>query len=1165
MRKGSIWKSTFREIKSSFGRFAAILAIIALGVGFFAGLKVTEASMIASAQQYLEEMQLYDYRILSTMGFEQADVEYLQQQEGVRAASGAVSFDIIYRNAQGNEGVAKAHSLMENLNGVKLLYGRMPQEPWECVADSNVFEQKDIGSVLTLSDTNAQEDLEHFAYKEYTIVGIIQASAYIQFERGNTSLGAGRITGFLYLPRDGFASEYDTEIYVKFDRDFPLYSDAYETFLEEKEPEWEELSNQAAIMRYDRVVTEARKEIEEAGEKLASEKADAEEELAEAGAELAEAEAELADAQVQLADAGRKLADAKEELAEAERTLGQKEAELADAGRIISEKEAELADAKREYEDGVRDWEFNDREVSEAEDTIREQREQLDAQRALLQEKELELKQGEQLLDAAQARLEQQKKEAQNKGEELDALELFYLQSGQTIPDEVRSQIDAGREELRAGLEQIEAGIAGLAAQRSALETGKAELAAGYAGIQEYQRQLEGADAMVTDGRNKLSAAYMQLQGAGEQIAGGEIALEEARLEMEAGRLRLSEAKQELAEAKKTLARKENEYLDAVQEYEDGLAEYEDGLAQYQDGVAELAEKVADAEAELAEAETELADLEKPDTYLLGRDTNIGYVCFENDSGIVAGIANIFPVFFFLVAALVCITTMNRMVEEQRTQIGVLKALGYGDGIIMFKYLIYSGSAAFIGAVAGFFGGTWLFPRVIWTCYGIMYRMDNMVYVFDGQLAAVSLSVALLCSAGATWISCRYELFEAAAQLMRPKAPKAGKRVLLERISFLWKRLGFLKKVSVRNIFRYKKRLFMMVLGISGCTALLVTGFGIKDSIANIATQQFEEIQIYDVAAVAAEPLDQEQLQELARLMDGQAKSYEKVMEGAMDVVTAEARKSVNLVVAEAGADITPFVDLHTPDGEKLAYPGPGEAVISRKLSETMKLKEGDSILLQNDEMEAVTAVVSGVCENFIYNYVYLGSDTYEGGTGRSPEYKSIYINAADGVDVHTVAALVIKQDSISSVTVNADTMERFSGMMNSLNLIVIVVILCAAGLALIVLYNLTNINITERIREIATIKVLGFYKKETCSYVFRENMLLTALGVLPGLALGFLLHQVVMKEINIDMVTFDIHVRPVSCLYSIVLTFVFAWLVNHLMSGKLDRISMTESLKSVD
>ena len=556
--------------------------------------------------------------------------------------------------------------------------------------------------------------------------------------------------------------------------------------------------------------------------------------------------------------------------------------------------------------------------------------------------------------------------------------------------------------------------------------------------------------------------------------------------------------------------------------------------------------------------------MEKPDTYVLGRDTNIGYVCFESDSNIVEGIANVFPVFFFLVAALVCITTMNRMVEEQRTQIGVLKALGYGEFTIITKYMFYSGSAALAGALIGFLGGTWIFPRVIWTAYGIMYRLEPLVYVFDGTLAVISLLVALFCSVGTTWLSCRMELSEVAAQLMRPKAPKAGKRVFLERIPFIWKRLKFLKKVSVRNIFRYKKRLVMMVLGISGCTALLVTGFGIKDSIANVASQQFGEIQTYDLSISFSEEMTKEDTTWLEEqgIMDDQ---YALVMEKTMDIVTDAGRKSVNLVVLKDSDSMSSYINLHRADGEPIAFPGAGEVVLTEKIAENLKVGVGDTITLQDDKMESIVVKVSGISRNFVYNYAYIDNATYLDNMGGLPEYRTAYLNLLEEQDAHVLAAALMKGENVTGVTVNADTMERFDSMMKSLDLIVVVVILCAAGLAFIVLYNLTNINITERIREIATIKVLGFYPRETSSYVFRENTLLTAMGTVVGLVLGYFLHRFVMSQINIDMIAFDVHILPISYLYSVILTFLFAWLVNRMMSGKLEKISMTESLKSVD
>lgn len=1023
--KSMMGKTTLREIKQSLGRYLAIFAIVALGVGFFAGLKITKTVMVGSADAYLKEKQLYDYRLLSTLGFEEEDVEALAAKEDVRAAEGAVDADILYVNGQGNEDVIKAHSLLKNINGLEVVAGRLPEKDTECVVDSNLYQESAIGGKVVLSENNAEEDLEHFTYREYTIVGIVRASTYIQFERGTTSLGNGRVSGFMYLLPEGFATDYYTEIYVKFEEDYPIYSKEYDVYIDEKEKIWETYCEEQGERRYQAIVADAESEL-----------ADAEEELAE----------EKADAQKEFADARKELTDAEAELAEGEEKLKDGEKEIADNKALLDSKEKELKDA----------------------------REALLAQRA-----------------------------------ELEAM----------------GQMSVG---------QGYAGYTGQGyAQQDYVAQGYAEQ--GYAG-QDYAGAAAG----------QLEAAMQQLEAAEAQIAEGEAELERARAQIREAEAELAESRQEIEEAKQEIA---------------------DGWAEYHDSYAEFEEKTADAEAEIEEAREDIAAIEKPDTYVLGRDTNIGYACFESDSSIVEGIANVFPVFFFLVAALVCMTTMNRMVEEQRTQIGVLKALGYGEGQIMGKYLFYSGSAALTGCVAGYLLGIHVFPLVIFTAYCMMYHMGSIVYAFDWVTALICLVCALLCSMGTTWVSCRRELKEVAADLMRPKAPKAGKRVLLERVPFVWKRLKFLHKVSVRNIVRYKKRFFMMVIGISGCTALLVTGFGVKDSVTNIADQQFEEIQIYQLGITLKDGIinrEDPSIKEFTEILGNYGGEYLPVLETTMDMETEDSLKAVNLIVVGEPEKIGDYIDLHTSEGEAIDYPDMGEAVICEKLSERYHLKIGDTVRLYDEDHKEMQVVVSGICENYIYNYVYVNAGTYEDAMGEL-KYKNLYVNVPEDADVHTAGAAVMKAENITAVSVNEDMLVRFSSMMSSMNYIVFVVIACAAALAFIVLYNLNNINITERIREIATIKVLGFFRNETAAYVFRENTALTAIGCAVGLVLGKLLHIYVMHEVDIDMVSFDVHVKTISYFLSVLLTFLFTWVVNRIMAGKLDKINMAESLKSVD
>ncbi|MDE7062626.1 MAG: ABC transporter permease, partial [Lachnospiraceae bacterium] len=427
------------------------------------------------------------------------------------------------------------------------------------------------------------------------------------------------------------------------------------------------------------------------------------------------------------------------------------------------------------------------------------------------------------------------------------------------------------------------------------------------------------------------------------------------------------------------------------------------------------------------------------------------------------------------------------------------------------------------------------------------------------------LLVSVLCSVGVTWLSCRRELNLVSAKLMRPKAPAAGKRVFLEYVPFIWKRLSFLRKVSVRNIFRYKKRLFMMITGISGCTALLLTGFGVRDSVVHVADVQFDKIQIYDMSVTCSGSAKESLQEEINGSGKASIAEYLCVMETSMDVVAGNSRKDVNLVVFDGKNDISAFLNLCTLQGESLDPPGEGEAILTHKAAKKLGLKEGDTCLLQNADMESMTVRITGISQNFIDNYVFIGEDTYTSQMRRAPEYKTAYINIGEGEDAHRISADLMNRDGVVRVTVNQDIRERVASMMKSMDLIVAVLILCAAGLAFIVLYNLTNINITERVREIATVKVLGFYRRETASYVFRENVILTALGTMLGLVLGHFLHLFVMSQIQIDLVSFDVRVEFLSFVYSIILTFLFAWFVNCFMRIKLEKVSMTESLKSVD
>lgn len=1065
--KSMMKRNTFREIKKSFGRYFAILAIIALGVALFSGLKITQSVMVHSADVYLKDLQFYDYRLVSTLGFTEENVEALAEKEDVRAAEGAISAEVLYKDAGENERVIKMHSITEKVNKLKLVAGEMPQSADECVVDSALFSEDAIGSKLVLSENNTTDDLDKFAYKEYTITGLVQSPCYIQFERGNTSIGNGRISGFAYILKDGFAVDYDTEIYIKFDEDYDIYSDEYDSYMEAKEADWEAYTKEQAEIRYDKMVKEAQDELDEKKEELEEKRAEAETELESAKQQLTDGETEISDGKNQIASAKTELSAKASELQSGKDALSSKAAELESASQQISGQESALAAKKAEYEQGLNAYLAAKQQVADKRSS----------------------------LETAKAQL---------------------------------TEDTPGYEEMLA---QIEAGLTEIAGAEAELNTKNAELEAAAGQLSSAESQLAAAKQQIEDGKNALAAAEAEITDGENQLAAAKEQIEEKEDQLEA-------AETELA----------------------------DGLLQYQENQSKFDEQMQDADDQIADAQSKIDEIEKPETYVLDRNTNVGYVCLKNDSGVVKGIANVFPVFFFLVAALICMTTMNRMVEEQRTQIGVLKALGFSEGKIMGKYLFYSGSAAISGTLIGYVLGIHFFPLVITTAYGIVYKMGRIYYVSDLPLALVSLTVAVLCSVGTTWLSCHKELKEVAADLMRPKAPKAGKRVFLEHVPFIWKRLKFLQKVSVRNIVRYKKRFFMMVIGISGCTALLVMGFGVRDSVVAVADQQYEEIQLYDIGVTLKDGKmpGEADLKSLDSVLEKENAAGMYAMEKTIDLVTDKGTKSINMVAVENPDEVGDFISLHTKKQEPIVYPKEGEAVLSKKVAETYAVKKGDTILLRDSDNNEMSLKVTGICENHIYNYVYIAAESYEKQIG-DVVFKNVYVSLPDEEDIHEVSAALMKADGVTAVTVNSDMLNRISQMMSCMNYIVIIIIICAGALAFIVLYNLNNINITERVREIATIKVLGFYPKETASYVFRENMVLTAIGCGLGLILGKWFHRFVMGEIQIDMVSFNVQINAVSYLFSVLLTMGFAWIVNCMMTGKLERINMAESLKSID
>jgi len=995
MAKSVYSKNIRRTIFGSFGRYIAILAIIALGVGFFTGVKNTKACMMETCNKYVTDHNMYDYRLVSTYGFEEKDVEALAAVDQVECAEGSITVDFYSVNNDGDSVVMRAHSLPEKINTVDLIEGRMPRSSDECIADDQRYGASDIGKTIKITDENNEETKDSFEYEEYMIVGIAKSPYYLtKGERGTTALGRGSVSAFVYVPAESLTSEYYTELFVKCKAQGFIFSDEYYANMERAEAPVTAAAETKAQERYDEIVGEAGDELEEGRKEL------------EDGRNKLESEKAKANAQ----------------LKDAKRTLDEKKSELADGKAQLAEKKAEMIEQRETAVSG-------------------------------LAQAQAGLTQTQSSLDAAK--------------------------QDPNTPAEVIMSLEAQIVQLQAAVTQTEAGI-------DQIDTGLAEIA-------KQEKQIKNGESQISDGYD---------------------------------------------------------------EYYDSRAK---AKSEFDKAEAEL----ADGEAELAEAEEEINDLEKPEIYVYDREDNLGFGSFESNSDIVDSIAKVFPVFFFLIAALVCSTTMSRMIEEERTQIGALRAIGYTSGRIMLKYMIYSGSAALIGCVLGFLLGSKFFPMALWFAYGMMFGFAPLEYYFSLPLALISLAVALLCSIGTTYLACRGQLKNMPAEILRPRAPKAGKRVLLERVGFIWNRLKFLHKVTIRNIFRYKKRMIMMIVGIGGCTALVTAGFGIDDSIAGIGDHQYLGIQKYDVTVVFSEEVDEEQRETFETDFADEIESSALVQMTSVTLSSDKATKPANLVVTD-DANITRAINFRLED-KKVTYPEEGEAVLNNKMAEMLGVKIGDSFEIEYDDSERVTVTLSGIYTNYVGNYIYINDDTYNNIMEKDYEPSMMYVMVKEGIEPSVAAESFTGYEDIIAISVTEDQRAGVDDMMASLDYVIALVIACAGALAFIVLFNLSNINITEREREIATIEVLGFYPRELGSYVFRENFILVIMGIIAGLPTGYALHKFIMARIIVDDVSFNRIIEPASYLYTVITVICFALIVDIIMRRKLRKIKMAEALKSIE
>lgn len=1150
-------KDLRRSITHSWGRFLAIAIIAALGAGFYAGLRMTGPDMRLAGDEYYDGTSLADVRVVSTIGFDEAQIDALRDVEGVSAVMPAreadaiseldgVQYTLCFQSldvdaAQAStcdDGFTVQSSDGSYLNRPVLKSGTWPTKSDECLLSSDTVWQTDvhIGDKVRLIEGTQDLD-DSFAEREFTVVGFVNSSYYTcSTNVGSTSLGSGRLTSFVFVPDSAFADDYPiTEAFIAVDgaRDLPWASDAYQAKVDEVANRIDAIADDLKASRIEGLQADAQATLDEKRAEYEQKKADA--------------LAQFDDGQATLDDSKAQLDSAAAELESAKATIAQSESQLASGRAQYESGVAELADQRSQAQAALAQAQASIDEGWAKYHAAMQTREMLNNK---LSEAQKGLDQVNDGLAQVAARIEQAQRAIDELQAQIDAL---------NPADPTHEETKAKKAALEQQLAQAKAALSQLQQQQAQLKSQKTEIEAGIAQI---DTETAGVPEQLAAGEQELAA---QKAAANQGFASGQASLDAAAAQLAQGQAQLDEG---LAQLKS------------------GQAEYADGLSQWENGAAELADKRAQAEAEFADAEAQLADAQAEvddiatmdaDVYALDLKKNIGAESFRSDAGRIDQIAQVFPLLFFLVAALVSLTTMTRMVDEERVLIGTFKALGYSNGRIASKYLVYAMVASGVGSIVGIVLLSQFLPWFIMNAYAIIYVVPCRPTPIDPALFLLAAGLSVGITVAATLFAAMATLREKPAALMLPRAPKAGKRILLERIRPLWSRMSFSWKVTARNLFRYKRRFFMAIIGIAGCTGLLLTGLGLQNAINDIIDKQYGELYHYNaIVRMDSDVADAEK--------NAVAKRVEADSEGPKAWVLTE-----NKIVRTPGAsdDIDQRVELNVPQdtqefgnfntlrtrvGHKpLAIDDEG-VLISEKLATKLGVSVGDSIAIYDEDAignamgEGREVRVSGIMENYVAQYVLMSPALYEFTMGEAPSYATLLANVAEGDDVREVFSDdVLAMDGVKTVTYNDETINSYRSMLKSVDSVVVVLVVAAALLAFVVLYNLTNINITERVREIATLKVLGFTPHEVNAYIYRETMLLSLIGAFVGLFLGIAMEGYVVITAEVDQVMFGREIHALSFVIAFALTMLFSVIVTLAMKFKLKKIDMVESLKSVD
>lgn len=1166
-------KDAIRTIERSQSRFLSIVLIVALGISFFVGMSATAPDMLETMEEYVNSTNAMDIQIISTAGLTQQDVDVIKSISGVEDAVGAKFVDGVAKidgnpvnDIDGSEMTIRALELDINklaavssgikdtsfMNRPQLVEGSWPTSSNQCLIDGSALstpEEFQIGRTITIEGDKSNID-KSLSNTEYTIVGIIRTPLYISYERGHTTIGTGKLGAFIYIPADNFIDDYYSAMYIRLaDSDkYDTYSKEYDAYVKQYTDYINSIAPELLAARVNSLKETYTVQVLESEAEYVATKADV--------------ELSLLNAEEQV----KTILDIAENGAD---MLLQYKQEYNDAAT----KAAETIDAsKLEHSTQYAKWESARAKFNETKETVSK------------------YSGAENAYNNAQTEYNVAKLQVSSLLSTVEYLEQLVATTRSAL-DQFDNLQDGGAAGIidrftQSGLvgEEVDQ-IIGTINSMTAMGTAEEMIAYMEPQLQNFEVKLASSKQELLEAKTLLAEKEVDLQKAGELIE----KLKQAEVQLATAEVELADAERQLSDAGYDIQLGELEALSQLSDKKNQINAFETNYniakekaktieAEFEAAKKEAEEKLEQARLELDQAKQFLLGLDNAQWMVTNRDDSLlGFEEYEQTAKRTAALSLIFPWFFFIVAALVCLNTMNRMIEEERTRLGTFKALGFTDKEIMFKYLVYAFAASVIGSVSGSFLGFAFFPLAITTAYGILFDVPTVLVSYRLGYALPGLLVSIGSTVFATYYTCYKNLTVVPSTLMRPKAPKIGKRILLEKIPSLWSKFNFTWKVTLRNVFRNAKRFIMATAGVGGCAAMLLAGFGLNYSIDKTKNTQFfadDRIWCYDMQIVLNDSYDTTTEECNAYNVVSQNAFIESAILNYMKVYNSTSSKSEEvletyLLVPENSAELSTYISLRNRKDKQPLQLGTSGAIITEKLADHLNIGVGDYLEMIISDSQTLNIPVAAITENYAFHYVYVSKELYADLFGTNPRYNYITANfAIDDMSVEQKDALakeLMSEYEISAVAYASQIQNAFENVMNSISYVVVILIVAAGLLAFIVLYNLSVINITERLKEIATIKVLGFDDREVSAYIFRENLILTVIGTIEGLIIGIFLHKIVLYIAEVDIVMFGRGIGIASYLYATILSFAFSLTVNLVLHGKLKKVDMVESLKSIE